>query len=934
MARLVLRAAALVAAGFLSTLASAQSSIADAVESSSRALAHVAVLFEAKGGGFVRVERSSSGFVIDARGLLLTNEHLVDEIPAGGGLPGDEYWLQVIVGGERMYGARVVARDERLDLALLQLEIAEGELVPALELADGPAPGAGRDAFALGRPRGGQYFALAGVISRPCGPVALRQATLEPGEVLLTDAPPLDEIDGGPVCDRRGVALGIANTAQRAPYDVKSEDTVQRNPVLYSVVVCADAIRRAFPEPIGVSSVAAQPQASGDTAERAVRAAAGAVVSVWAGSPDARPQDSAPDDPQARKPEKGLGSGVIVSPSGLVLTDSDFAGEASEVDVLLLDGSRHRARVVRSLPREHVALLQLELEGGARVPALELGSSGGASAGEAIVVIGNPYGHTTTVSAGVLSTLEVDGRLRLGTWVHDGHRGGAVLDATGRLIGIPTIDLFEKDEKGRGESYLGAALPIDRVREWLAAELEPHGLPAAPAASDADLALRRDAVTAVVASTRDALLNVEIKAQAPHSGGFDPFETRRELTLLGQGSGVVIDASGLAITNWHVTHPTLAEDGTQRSDRVLEVTLPSGRRYVARVLATSRDDDLALIQLELPEGDSVEAVALGASKKLRRGDVVVAIGNPYGKANTVTVGILAAKDQDANIAGRLHIYKNLLQTDAAINPGNSGGALLDLDGYLVGINSAGRSGAGLAIPVERVREVFGQKLLATMGPFLGLTVEDAESGGVVVRTVDEHSPAAAAGVAPGDRLCGIDGRGIASSMEYANALLASRTAPLVRVDLTRDGTPVSAEIKPLDQLVWRLFRETGVEVAEIDYAREAGLVREASIALHRAYTGVGDGEPSRLMSGALRVVQVVPRDGRALDVEPGDLLLGAMAVVRTVDSEHAQLVRFEDVGALQEFVEPLATKEGGEAECWLLRDGKPIRARILVFKVH
>jgi S1-C subfamily serine protease len=935
--------AALLAASCSFTLAAAQTSIAPAVDKASRALAHVSVLFETRQGTPVRVERSSSGFVIDPGGLLLTNEHLVAEIPDGGGAFGSEYWLQVILGGNRICGARVVARDQRLDLALLQVELDSGELVPSLELADGPAPAPGADAFELGRPRGGQYFALAGVVSQPSGPTTLRKATLEPNELLLTDAPPLDDVDGGPLVDRRGLALGIMNTVQHAAYDAKSDEDTVRNPVDYAVVVRAASIRRAFSDQLGApdassSSPGAHAAGADDSAAAIVRAGGRSIVSVWAGPDDTRPQRPAPNDPYAKQPNKGLGSGVIVDASGLVLTNSDIVDKATEVGVMLLDGTSYRGQVVRALSDKHVALLQLTLPAGVRLPALELGSSEAALAGETVAVIGNPYGRTLTVSAGVLSALEVDERLRIGTWVHDGHKGGALLDATGRLIGIPAADDLGREEKARGESYLGVAIPIDKARTWLAAELAQHatapGLRAAPAADEKEIARRRDTVTKIVAATRDSLLNVEIKAEAEHATGFDPFATHGELKLLGQGSGVVIDESGLAITNWHVAHPTLGDDGNQRSDRALEVTLPSGRRYTAHVLATSRDDDLALIQLELPEGETVKAVPLGASKPLERGDVVVAIGNPYGKANTVTVGIIAAKDQDVNIAGRLHAYTNMLQTDAAINPGNSGGALLDIEGRLVGINSAGRSGAGMAIPVERVRDVFGEKLLATMGPFLGLTVDDAPGGGVLVRSVEEHSPAAAAGVVQGDVLRALDGHAVASAVEYGNVLLARRSAQSLSLDLERDGKHVAAKLSPISQVVWRIFRQTGIEVAEVDYSQESQHVREASIALYRAYTGLADGEPSRLMGGALRVVQVVPRGGRTPDVKPGDMLLGASAVVRTIDAEHASLVRFENVGALHDFVEPLATGDGDGAECWLLRDGKVMTTRVPAVKVH
>jgi hypothetical protein len=131
-----------------------------------------------------------------------------------------------------------------------------------------------------------------------------------------------------------------------------------------------------------------------------------------------------------------------------------------------------------------------------------------------------------------------------------------------------------------------------------------------------------------------------------------------------------------------------------------------------------------------------------------------------------------------------------------------------------------------------------------------------------------------------------------------------------------------------------VFRQTGIQVVEVDYAVEFEAVRQASIVLHRAYTGLSDGVPSRLMGGALRVVLVEPRDEREFDVRPGDLLLGASAVERTIDTEHVKLVRFESIPGLREFLDPQAAAEAGSVECWLLRDGKVHTARVPVIRVR
>lgn len=930
------RCLAPLALSFLSLAAVAQESLANEVDLAAKSLAHVSVLFRAR-NDVVRVERPSSGFVISADGLLVTNEHLVDEIPVGGGAPGAEYWLQVTLSDGRPRGATLLARDERLDLALLKVELAANELLAALELGPDATSAPGAEGFTLGRPRGGQFFALAGVLSMPSGPATLRNALVEPGEVFVTDLAKLDDVNGGPFVARNGRVLGIVNTAQRTPHDPRAKEDEARDPLQYVLVTSARSIRSAFREQLGTKGAEGAALGTGDITAKVTAKAGPSIVSVWVGKQEERPVRSAPSDPTAESPGKQLGSGVVIDASGLVLTSSDFVGAEKEVLVRLLDGRDFRGEVLKSAPGTRVALVQLALPVGMKLPALELGSSDAALAGEAVTVLGNPYGGTLTVSAGVLAATERDGRVRVGAWVHDGHKGGALLDSNGRLIGVPAADIFEGQERKRGESYLGVAVPIDRAREALAAELggegRAPGLVKAPEANEAELAQRRDKVTAVVAKTRDSLLNIEVYAEAPKTGGFDPFATAGELRMLGQGSGAVIDESGLAITNWHVVQDTLAADGTQRGDHKVQVTLPNGKRYGARVLATSRDDDLALIQLELPEGESVVPVPLGTSKTLRRGDVVIAIGNPYGKANTVTVGIVAAKDQDANISGRLHVYENMLQTDAAINPGNSGGAMLDPQGQLVGINSAGRSGAGLAIPVERVREVFGEKLLATMGAFVGFAIGEHPEGGAVVTLVDENGPAARAGLLKGDRLLAVDMKPVRGPVDLGNLLLGRGFEPL-RVDVVRGNLTQSMLLQPLHHDVWRIFRQTGIELAEVDYASESALVRDASIALHRAYTGLAESVPTQLMSGALRVVSIKPRDGVSYDVRPGDLVLGATWTDRTIDTELVRLARFEGLRTLRDFTDARATKTGEPAELWILRDGKVHSTSVPLFWVR
>ncbi|MCY3002518.1 MAG: trypsin-like peptidase domain-containing protein, partial [Planctomycetota bacterium] len=367
------------ALSLLSLAAAAQDSLANEVDLAAKALAHVSVLFHAR-NDVVRVERPSSGFVISADGLLVTNEHLVDEIPVGGGAPGAEYWLQVTLSDGRPRGATLLARDERLDLALLRVETAANEQLAALELGPDATPAPGVEGFTVGRPRGGQFFALAGVLSMPCGPANLRNALVEPGEVFVTDLAKLDDVNGGPFVARNGRVLGIVNTVQRTPHDPRAKEDEAKDPLQYVLVTSATSIRSAFREQVGRKTAEGAGLGSQDITAKVALKAGPSIVSVWVGKEEERQVRAAPSDPTAEAPGKRLGSGVIIDASGLVLTSSDFVGAEKEVLVRLLDGRDFRGEVLKSAPGTRVALVQLALPAGMKLPALELGSSDAALA--------------------------------------------------------------------------------------------------------------------------------------------------------------------------------------------------------------------------------------------------------------------------------------------------------------------------------------------------------------------------------------------------------------------------------------------------------------------------------------------------------------------------------------------------------------------------
>ncbi|MDP6988118.1 MAG: trypsin-like peptidase domain-containing protein [Planctomycetota bacterium] len=905
----------------------------DPTQGALSAVCDVALRFRDPSGNPVRVERPSSGVLVDPRGTVITARHLIEEALA----EPDEYWIEVVPADGRARRARCVAEDERTDLALLELETADDERLPAIAVAGEESVRAGAWVCALGRPRGAAH-AFAGVARHPNGPVDLRGARLEAAELLLADAALLTEIDGGPLIDSRGALVGLCNAShvlelQREPEEGETID------LGHGLVLSVAALRATFPQALPAATENAPPA---DLLADAVAAVGEAIVTVWAGAAETRPARPAAHDPHGRHPPAGLGSGVLIDPGNLVLTHSNLlSGSPETITVFLRSQSAFPATVVERRGTDNTALLRLELPEGVRLPAATLGNSAAALPGEAVAVVAAPFARALSVSAGVLAACEEDAALRLSAEVHGGQAGAALVDGRGRVIGLADPDLVPPGTAAEVENGLSEATPIDAVRAAFAEAFEEHGgpapTPAAPALDEGDERRRESGVPRVVGATRDALLNVYVKVSRAEPAGFDPFGSEQTSARThGLGSGVVIDESGLALTNWHVVDSATESDGTQRPDHELEVSLPNGQHYAARVLSTSRDDDLALLQLELAESDEVRAVPFGDSEALAVGERVVAIGNPFGLANTVSAGIVSTLDRDTRISGRVRAMKGMIQTDAAINPGNSGGALLDLEGRLVGINSAGSSwiaGRGFAIPVERIKTVFRERLLSAQGlrsAYLGLSVSQDEGKAFVV-DLDLDGPAARAGVEEGDRLVAISGETIDDRVAFTRIVLAARPGADLVLELEREGRRLRRSLVPQSHTVWTLYRQCGLELEAIDYGAETDLVRSASIDLHRAFTGDPDGTPSELMSGAVRVARVSPAaGGLVLSVDAGDLLLGLESSERGLDLERTALRRLEGLADAGEAIGELATLEGGVARCWFWRSGEVFAADVPV----
>ncbi len=280
-----------------------------------------------------------------------------------------------------------------------------------------------------------------------------------------------------------------------------------------------------------------------------------------------------------------------------------------------------------------------------------------------------------------------------------------------------------------------------------------------------------------------------------HFFGGAPGVRKRSRNL---GSGVIVDADkGWIITNHHVV---------EGADEIT-VTLRDRRSFRARVLGSDPMVDIALLQIE---AEDLSELPLGDSDRLRVGDFVVAIGNPFGLGQTVTYGIVSALGRtDLGIEG----YENFIQTDASINPGNSGGALVTTRGELVGINTAimgaaGNIGIGFAIPSNMVKAIAPQ--LARYGEVqrgqLGVVMQDLtpdlarafgleRRGGAVVTQVVPGSAAEKAGLRAGDVIVGIDGREVSHGSALRNAIGVLRAGTEVELDVIREGRPLQVKAR-------------------------------------------------------------------------------------------------------------------------------------------
>ncbi len=355
------------------------------------------------------------------------------------------------------------------------------------------------------------------------------------------------------------------------------------------------------------------------------------------------------------------------------------------------------------------------------------------------------------------------------------------------------------------------------------------------AGRSADIERRRTPIVAVVEKTRGAVVNISaetvVVSRLPF--GFDSlfddiFEAPRKAT--GAGSGFLIHPSGYIVTNAHVV-------ARSTDNKVTFADEHDRQARPARIVTIDREHDLAVLKIDTPR--PLPYLQLGRSDDLMIGETVIAIGNPLGYHHTVTTGIIGAINRTLEFGGNVR-YEGLIQTDAAINPGNSGGPLLNINGDLIGINTAIRGDAqniGFAIPVDHLRRLLPEMMNAEIESrrrvWLGMTVSDKDT--VRITAVTEGGPADRSGLRAGDTLLRVDDRPVSTAMDFYAVVLDKKAGDKLSLGLQRDGRAVAISLAlasmpkpPGEKLAWdrlglRLEEMTPQQAEKLGLPRPIGV---------------------------------------------------------------------------------------------------------------
>jgi Do/DeqQ family serine protease len=402
--------------------------------------------------------------------------------------------------------------------------------------------------------------------------------------------------------------------------------------------------------------------------------------------------------------------------------------------------------------------------------------------------------------------------------------------------------------------------------------------------ANAKESLRRSAVVVAVEKVSPAVVNISTTVTEKVSpffpfGGEDFFKDffpemfSREYQHSSLGSGVIIDGEkGYIVTNHHVVAKATE----------IKVITSNQKEYKGRSLGSDPRSDLAVIKIDARE--KLPEAKLGDSEDLMIGETVIAIGNPFGLTHSVTTGVVSALDRSVRAEDR--VYRHFIQTDASINPGNSGGPLLNIDGDVIGINTAiyqKAQGIGFAIPVNKTKRIVKELLRAgeVQPPWLGLDLQDLTpelkrhfalpdgSGGVLVSDVYGNSPAERGGVKRGDIVLVVGGTSVATLSDYQDALAEFTTGDRLTLKLYRRGKEISLPVQPSsfppELALETVYRRLGIKVGE------------------------GRKENARQRSGVS--VEEVRRDSEAarIGLKPGDLIaqVNEVAVTNLEDFKKA-----------------------------------------------
>jgi serine protease Do len=391
---------------------------------------------------------------------------------------------------------------------------------------------------------------------------------------------------------------------------------------------------------------------------------------------------------------------------------------------------------------------------------------------------------------------------------------------------------------------------------------------ASSSATGVDRALAKDPsprrmtdVVLAVRAARPAVVNIQGQKTVPAAvQAAGTAEVPHQVN--GMGTGVIIDERGYILTNYHVVADV----------RHIQVTLDDHRQFTAELVARDAVADLAVVKIATAE--QLPVISIGTSADLMEGEPVIAIGNAFGYEHTVTRGIISALGRDVQVSDS-QTYDNLIQTDASINPGNSGGPLLNVDGQMIGLNVAVRAGAqgiGFAIPVDHAMEVSARIMSVEQlqNKWHGLVTQAGDQPGspLVVDDVESSSPAATAGLKPGDTIRAIGHFSVTRPLDVERALIDCQPGESVPVEVQRDGQTLTLDLALANRSIGPIASHDG---SASDSAKSWELLGlELSEEPKTTFQ-----KRSTRYRGGMRVVDVRPDGPAALQgIEPGDILVG------------------------------------------------------------